>query len=109
MKTRTGIALTTGGYVLVVALLMAVAVQADGLELACGVAAFLLTLPWSLVSIPFIGSIVHGAATGLLTALYLLFAALNGYLLGRLAAGRRQVRARRLLKEDSVVSSEPTV
>lgn len=95
--------LALGGYVLTVALLLGLAVQVEGWDLVCGGAAFLLTLPWSLVSLLFTWSILHGAATEWLIPSYLLFAAFNGFLLGRLVARRRQKRARALLSRKSVV------
>lgn len=50
-----------------------------------------LTLPWSLVSILFVWSLIHGAGLEFFTFMYLVFAGINAFILYRLcAAGRRR-------------------
>ena len=40
-----------------------------------------LTLPWSIVSVFFVWSLIHGAGLGFFTVLYLVFAGINTFIL----------------------------
>jgi hypothetical protein len=49
-----------------------------------------LTLPWSLISIPFAWALIHGAGLGFFTIMYLAFACLNSYIFYRIYSSFRR-------------------
>jgi len=57
---------------------------AGDINLAWTFALIGLTLPWSLVSIPFGWALIHGAGLGFFTFMYLAFAGLNSFIFYRL-------------------------
>ena len=45
-----------------------------------------LTLPWSIVSVLFVWSLIHGAGLEFFTVMYLLFAGINAFILYRISS-----------------------
>lgn len=52
-------------------------------------AAVLLTLPWSIVSVLFLWALIHGAGLEFFTVMYSLFAAVNAFILYRISRPRK--------------------
>jgi hypothetical protein len=74
-------------YFLAVLVCLLIAFDYDGYmrSSSAWLGAVVLTLPWSLVSVIFMWALFHGAGLEFFTVMYLLFAAINAYLLYRMA------------------------
>ena len=60
-----------------------------------------LTLPWSIVSIFFAWSLIHGAGLGFLTFMYLAFACINAFILHYLCAAFQRYYENRVATDET--------
>lgn len=77
-------------YVILVIICILLAFDYEGaLDSDWWLALCAITLPWSLVSIIFMWALFHGAALEFFTVMYLLFAAINAFLIYLIARPKK--------------------
>ena len=81
-------------YFLIVFVCLLIAFDYEGYmrSSAAWLVAVVFTLPWSVVSILFMWALFHGAGLEFFTIMYLAFAAINGYMLYRMALPGKMTR-----------------
>jgi hypothetical protein len=88
-------ALAAGMYMAAVVAGLVLAFDFDGrVDMSWWLALFVLTLPWSFVSILFMWALIHETGLGFFTMMYLIFGALNAFIIYRIGAAVRGQRAR---------------